>query len=597
MRIRTIVGTVLATFALSATIATAKPVEEESKPKSTKTTLETETFESETNSYADATVFLRDSETGEPLEEGRMQILSEDGRIILFEFETYDSGYVVKGLKNGTYLLRTTFAPKGYEPTEDLTFEHSGKNPTTISAVATKTKVEAEIESESEIETETEVETEIETETETETNAKYGLIVAILADEDGNMLTEASAEANVLDEDGKVVRKAVFRNGRYQGEFPYGTYELEFEIPPDGRVVPENAKIRSDEKSANRETSIPTERKEFEFRTTDENGDGLVCKKCSLVDMNGDVVLEWTPTGERSVVAGLKSGAYEWRVVPPGGYATPDPKEIEIGGEAAENEFSTKLKRTVLNVSVVDENGNPLGSGTTASMKNDRGTEVDSWECDGKPHEIVGFETGSYGLELDVPNDKTIPAVHYVDLKDSEDEQEFVVEVDGTKTRFRRYGENGKSLVDDCEISVFDEDGKKVLSFDTKRNVETTIRGIPEGRYVAEETRTPDGREPAEKTEFEVLRTSNGTLVELRPTKETILAEMTTNVGIPKSESEKTELKRSIIALIAGLVALTALVVLLVAFRKKDDDGSPKDGNGDEDKNGNADENEPKDED
>lgn len=595
MKFNALAGTILATFVLSATIATAKPVGEESKPKSTKTTLETETeaIEPETNSYADATVFLRDSETGEPLEEGRMQILSEDGEIILFEFETYDSGYVVKGLKNGTYLLRTTFAPKGYLPTEDLTFEHSGKNPTTISAVATKTKAEAEIESEFEIETETEVETEIETET--ETNAKYGLIVAILENEDGNMLTEASAEANVLDEDGKVVRKAVFRNGRYQGEFPYGTYELEFTIPPDGMTAGNEAEVRSDEKSADEEIPIRFERKRFEFRTTDEDGKGLKCKKCFLVDENGSKVLDWIPTGETSVVAGLKSGTYEWNVVPPNGYATPAPKAIEIGDDDEKDAFSTEVKRTRLNVSVADSKGNPVEDGTSVSMKNDRGTEVDAWKCDGKPHEIVGFETGSYRFELTVPSDKATPVPHYVDLKDSEEEQEFVIEVDGTKTRFRRYGENEKSIVGNCEISVVDEDGKKVLSFETKRNVETTISGIPSGKYVAEETRTADGRTPAESVEFEVSSASGETAVELRPEKTPVPEETTTGTEIPNLEPEESGNVRAIVAIVAGIVALAALAVLLVVFRKKDgiENGNATES---EQKGDASDENEPKDE-
>lgn len=502
---------------------------------------ETETespSEAESESYSDVLIEEYDPESGENVAGAKMEVLSADGRISLYEFELYEDGYLIKGLKEGEYLLRETSPAKGRLPAEERTFSADGSEKRkTVSIPSRKER---------------------------------GSLLISATDENGNPLEGAVLE--LADSEGTVIDRFETTKSPASFKVAPGDYVIRTVSAPNGRRKPKDAETTV--KAGEEETvAAITFRPSSVFLTVSAE-DGTPSNKSGgrILNSEGGVVSEWTSGGGTGELLGLKAGTYEWEVIPETGYATPKAVSLEIDGNEDGKEFSVVLKKIFVEIGFVDsESGEPIED-AEISMKNDRGIEIESWKTDENPHEIKGIPTGSYMLEAKVPAEYATPTKFFIDVKDSEKKQKATAKASLTQTIFKRVDEEGE-LVGGCVIEAFDEKtGESVVSFKTESDMPVRIKGIPAGKYRAEETSTPSGFGKADPTEFEV--SSDGGPFEVVMTsggKEALTEdafEEETEAAAPTKPTEY-DFKWIVAGLIAAAVAASLALIGTEKKRKK----------------------------
>ena len=494
--------------------------------------------EAEAELYSDVLIEEYDPESGENVSGARMEVLTADGKISLYEFDLLEDGHLLKGIKSGEYLLREISPAEGREPAQERKFSADGsKKETTVSVPSRKSK---------------------------------GRLIVSAVDENGVPLK--GAELEIADSEGSAVDRFETTEEPKSFRVSEGGYVIRTIKAPDGRRKPKDVEVSV--KAGDEETTGTVRFRPSSIFLTVSTKDGTPSNKSGgrILNAEGNAVAEWESGGGTGELLGLKAGSYVWEIVPEPGYATPESVPIEIEGNEDGKEFKAVLKKISAEISFVDsETGEPI-EGAEITMKDDRGIERDVWTTDGEPHGVEGIPTGSYMLEAKVPPEYSTPAKFFIDVKDSERKQKATAKASLTQTIFRRIDEDG-NLVGGCGIEVFSEEtGESVVSFATESDAAVRIKGIPAGKYRAEETSTPKGFGKAASDLFEV--SSDGGPIEVIMTDEEkedpIEFESEEETGESKPERDYgNDVKGVVIGFLAATAALISALALTQIEKKK----------------------------
>lgn len=353
-----------------------------------------------------------------------------------------------------------------------------------------------------------------------------GVVFALFTEEDilnaaGEVIVEKDSliEMAVSDKEGKV---------QFQSDLPHGKYyAIEVEEKPG--YSPYEEVIHFDASYSDPEIEVIQLKREVEnqptitdFTKTDlTTGEEVEGAKMQILDMEGNLIDEWTSTKEPHRIYALAPGKYilhEEQAPTESGYVRAEDVEfvVELTGEVQKVEM--KDDHTKVSIRKTDITTGEEIKGAKLQILDKEGTVVEEW-VSGEEHLIEYLPVGEYTLHEEAAPEGYVIA----------NDVKFVVEENGEiqkaemqderamgQLRIRKTEEGSKKPLEGVEFTLTEkESGKEAAKLVTDKNGEAVSGLLPiakyeEGKmkepivYVLKETKALEGYEKSEET-YEIV--------------------------------------------------------------------------------------------
>ena len=290
-----------------------------------------------------------------------------------------------------------------------------------------------------------------------------------------------------------------------------GTYILHEEKAPDGY-------LKADDIEINYEGGIietPFVMKDVPIQAEIEKIDAKTEKSLpgatlQLIDADKKVVDEWTTDGKPHSLYAIAKGTYtlhEKEV--PDGYVCAEDMEIEIKETADTQRFVMKDDPIQSGIEKIDAKTKESLSGATLQLIDADKKVVDEWTTDGKQHPLYAIAKGTYTLhEKEVPDGYVCAEDMEIEIKETADTQEFVMEDDPIQAEIEKVDyENGDSLPG-ATLQLIDKDENIVDEWTTDGKPHS-LYAIAKGTYTLHEKEVPNGYVRAKDMEIEIIETAD----------------------------------------------------------------------------------------
>ena len=422
------------------------------------------------------------------------------------EFATDESGTFTlpEKLQIGTYYLEEVNAPEGYLKGQrmkfDITSGHDWSQPFTIQYANTPAKGKIKI---------------VKTDSETAEPVE-GAVYEIYADGDiktgDNTIRNTSGElidTVTTDDTGTALSKELY----------LGNYTVKEKETPDGyKLDTEEHKVSVEYADAVTPVVIATLEVEdepnniFIQKIDSETEKTLPGAVLQLIDADGNIIEEWTTTDEESHKISYisKPGTYilhEEKA--PDGYLKADDIEINYEGGIIETPFVMKDVPIQAEIEKIDAKTEKSLPRATLQLIDADKKVVDEWTTDGKPHPLYAIAKGTYTLhEKEVPDGYVCAEDMEIEIKETADTQEFVMEDDPIQAEIEKIDyDNGDSLPG-ATLQLIDKDENIVDEWTTDGKPHS-LYAIAKGTYTLHEKEVPNGYVRAKDMEIEIIETAD----------------------------------------------------------------------------------------
>ena len=422
------------------------------------------------------------------------------------EFATDESGTFTlpEKLQIGTYYLEEVNAPEGYLKGQrmkfDITSGHDWSQPFTIQYANTPAKGKIKI---------------VKTDSETAEPVE-GAVYEIYADGDiktgDNTIRNTSGElidTVTTDDTGTALSQELY----------LGNYTVKEKETPDGyKLDTEEHKVSVEYADAVTPVVIATLEVEdepnniFIQKIDSETEKTLPGAVLQLIDADGNIIEEWTTTDEESHKISYisKPGTYilhEEKA--PDGYLKADDIEINYEGGIIETPFVMKDVPIQAEIEKIDAKTEKSLPGATLQLIDADKKVVDEWTTDGKPHPLYAIAKGTYTLhEKEVPDGYVCAEDMEIEIKETADTQEFVMEDDPIQAEIEKVDyENGDSLPG-ATLQLIDKDENIVDEWTTDGKPHS-LYAIAKGTYTLHEKEVPNGYVRAKDMEIKIIETAD----------------------------------------------------------------------------------------
>jgi len=412
---------------------------------------------------------------GPELPGATLVVKDKDGNIV-DKWVSGNEPHYIEGLKEGTYTLTETIAPKGYKLSSE-TIEFTLKADGSIQTVTMLNEREV---------------------------TKLKIYKKDIADNEDLL----GATLVVKDKDGNEVSRWLSNgNYHYVEGLPEGTYTLTEEIAPEGYELSNevikfslvaDGKVQSIVMYNTKITVVTKVSISKQDITTSEelSGATLVVK-----DKDGNEVAKWVSTNTPHYIEGLEPGEYTLtEIQAPNGYRLSTETvnfTVKEDGSLTTAVMYNAKKVVKLSVQKQDLETKEKVIGAVLQIKNQDGQVVDKWISSTEPHYTEELPEGSYVLEeVEAPNGyklNTTP-VKFT-LVDSDKITNVVIyneKKEVTKVRISKQDITNKTELPGATLIVKDKNGNEV-----DRWVSTTtphyIEGLSVGEYTLTELIAPYG--------------------------------------------------------------------------------------------------------
>ena len=223
-----------------------------------------------------------------------------------------------------------------------------------------------------------------------------------------------------------------------------------------------------------------------ELSKTDITGDEeLEGAELSVLDLEGNIIDEWTSTNKPHTIEGLKVGEkYTLREnLAPLGYVKAT--DIEFTIEDTSDVQKVHMIDKIVEMSKVDIGGNEL-EGATMQVFDNEGNIVDEWVSAAEPHKIKGLEEGkSYTLHEEVAIKGYVKATD-IEFKVSYDKETQEIEMIDKIVEMSKVNIAGEEI-EGATIQVFDKEGNIVDEWISSKEPHKIINLIEGESYILHE--------------------------------------------------------------------------------------------------------------
>ena len=232
----------------------------------------------------------------------------------------------------------------------------------------------------------------------------------------------AGAHLQVLDSQGKVVADFMSTEEAYTiNKLPVGKYTLHEVSAPSGHVTATDIPFEVKDSSEPVKVTMQDDITRVEILKVDAYGNPLAGAHLQVLNHNGEVVADWTSTGEAYSITKLPIGTYTLHEVSaPSGYATAADVPFEVKDSSETITVTMTNEQTVTKILKIDEStGEPL-EGATLQLLDSDGNLIDQWTSSYNAYVFYGLPLGTYTLkEVTTPDGFVTAADITFEVKDS----------------------------------------------------------------------------------------------------------------------------------------------------------------------------------
>ncbi|MCD7745863.1 MAG: peptidase [Lachnospiraceae bacterium] len=294
------------------------------------------------------------------------------------------------------------------------------------------------------------------------------------------------------------------------------------------------------------------EEQTFEFTFEDEattveitktdltTGEELPGAQMQVVDVNGNVVDEWTSTGEAHVIKELEVGRTYTLIEtkPADGYATAESIEFTIENTAEIQKVVMEDDVTTVEISKTDLTTGEELPGAELVVTDEEGNVVDEWTSTEETHIIEKLVVGkTYTLTETKPADgyTTAESIEFI-IEDTAEVQKVEMKDDVTTVEISKTDLTTGEELPGAELVVTDEDGNVVDEWTSTEEPHIIEKLVVGKMYTLTETKPADGYTTAERIEFTIEDTAEVQKVEMKDdvtTVEISKTDLTTGEKLP----------------------------------------------------------------
>lgn len=222
-----------------------------------------------------------------------------------------------------------------------------------------------------------------------------------------------------------------------------------------------------------------------------------------IVDMDGNVVVEWVTTSETNVIEGLKHGKYILReVVAPDTYQKILDIEFEVTDANRIIELECIDDPIRIEITKEDNLGNALAGATLQLLDLDENV-IEEWVSGEDSKVFTGLKHGEYILrEIAAPTQFVKAEDIIIKVTDENGIQEIKMIDELTEVEIHKVDELGNPL-SGATLQLLNEDGEVLDEWFTDGTARI-FEGLPHGKYTIRETQQPLGYQKRSDLEFEV---------------------------------------------------------------------------------------------
>lgn len=408
-----------------------------------------------------------DGDSGEALAGATLRVINADTGSVIKEWVSTTESYSISGLLPGNYRVEEISAPDGYSLSETVM-------PFTISnTMSSKITIRFP-------------------------NTKSDISIAKV-DEEGNYL--AGAVLGIYDDGGALVTKVETKEQPVSLEdLTVGNYTVrEIEAPDGYQLAKEEVSFTITPTTDNLLVTMKNIKNQVSFLKVDQDTkESVVGAKLRLVDEEGEVVAEWVSDRSPHVIYGLKKGIYYFEEVEaPSGYIhNTERQRVVIDRDTTTLTYKMTNQKALVRIAKVDRDTNELVPGATLQLAKKDGTVIDTWETTTSYFEFDHLTEGEYVVtELDAPSGYVVSDEVFNFTLDLEHPSVTVL-FSNQKTHIRvgKVDSTTGDYVAGASMKITAQSRGNAFSYSfVSEDKATDVYGIPEGNYVLEEIKAPEG--------------------------------------------------------------------------------------------------------
>ena len=412
-----------------------------------------------------------DKTTGAALSGAELQLIDSTGKVI-DTWTSSSSAKVFENLPLGNYKVREVSAPGGYVTAADVSFTVTDTSePIKVSMQDDITRIE------------------------------------ILKIDSSTGSPLAGAHLQVLDSQGKVVADFMSTEEAYTiNKLPVGKYTLHEVSAPSGHVTATDIPFEVKDSSEPVKVTMQDDITRVEILKVDAYGNPLAGAHLQVLNHNGEVVADWTSTGEAYSITKLPIGTYTLHEVSaPSGYATAADVPFEVKDSSETITVTMTNEQTVTKILKIDEStGEPL-EGATLQLLDSDGNLIDQWTSSYNAYVFYGLPLGTYTLkEVTTPDGFVTAADITFEVKDSAEPIEIHMIDSITEVKIGKTDKETGEFLAGAKLRITNLATEEVVQEFVTSTVPTVFKKLPVGQYLLEEIETPAGYVTSESIMFEV---------------------------------------------------------------------------------------------
>ena len=423
-----------------------------------------------------------DSETGEPLQGAKLQLVAKETGEVVKEWVTDETGTIqFFGLPAGVYLVREVEAPDGYQLSAE---------PMQITVTKDYMLQTFVLE-----------------------NHMTELLVDKLDEETREPVTGAVLQ--LTDESGKEVAKwTTTGEPEVIRGLKAGWYTLKEIQAADGYLLlKEPVKIQITAEPGRQSITITNQKILVDIGKTDlETGESLPGATLRLIrNSDGKVIREWVSTKAPEVFKGLSAGSYTVKeLAAPEGYAVEKELTFEVSGTEARQEITFKNKKIVAEFQKMDASDGSAVAGAVLQLIRDAGTKdetvIKEWRSETGPLILKGIPAGIYTVrEVQTPDGYASMKDMVIEILPDQALQHFDVKNQPIQIEIEKTSGNTGQLLGGAILQlVRNSDGAVIREWTSKDGEAEHFKNLVTGRYTVREVKAPSGYKKMEPQEIEI---------------------------------------------------------------------------------------------